>query len=235
MVKAIEKINNKATDITMILDRSGSMGHIHEQVIRSFNVFLADQKIVKTKATFSLIQFDDQYEVNYKGVDIQDAQELTAKTYEPRGMTALNDAIGRTIVHMKKRLKETNNNIVVVITTDGMENASSEFDRDQIRTMVKECEEKLGWKFIYLAADDASFEEYEDMGMQHKRSFKSGKGSRGYDSASKLVSDKIAGYRKGDSDEFLDFTKKERNDAELLDELGTSHIRPLLQRYRDKK
>jgi len=213
MVKA-NKTTNKSTDITTILDRSGSMGRIHEQVIRSFNDFLAEQKAVEGEAKISLIQFDDQYEVNYEGIDIQKAEDLNATTYMPRASTALNDAIGRTITNMKVRLKDTNDNVVVVITTDGMENASVEYRRSQIREMIKECEKKLGWKFMYLAADDSSFEEYEGMGMQRGRSFKSGRGRRGYDNAAKLMSAKIAGYRAHEMDEYLDFTEKERKDAD---------------------
>jgi hypothetical protein len=208
------KANKKSTDITMILDRSGSMGRIHEQVIRSFNDFLTEQKAVEGEAKISLIQFDNEYEVNYEGIDIQKAEDLNATTYMPRASTALNDAIGRTITNMKARLKETNDKVVVVITTDGMENASVEFRRAQIREMIKECEEKLGWKFMYLAADDASFDEYEGMGMERGRSFKSGRGGRGYDNAAKLMSSKIAGYRAHEMDEYLDFTEKERKDAE---------------------
>ena len=208
------KANKKSTDITMILDRSGSMGRIHEQVIRSFNDFLTEQKAVEGEAKISLIQFDNEYEVNYEGIDIQKAEDLNATTYMPRASTALNDAIGRTITNMKVRLKETNEKVVVVITTDGMENASVEFRRAQIREMIKECEEKLGWKFMYLAADDASFDEYEGMGMERGRSFKSGRGGRGYDNAAKLMSSKIAGYRAHEMDEYLDFTEKERKDAE---------------------
>ena len=213
MVKA-NKTTNKSTDITTILDRSGSMGRIHEQVIRSFNDFLAEQKAVEGEAKISLIQFDNQYEVNYEGIDIQKAEDLNATTYMPRASTALNDAIGRTITNMKVRLKDTNDNVVVVITTDGMENASVEYRRSQIREMINECEEKLGWKFMYLAADDSSFEEYEGMGMQRGRSFKSGRGRRGYDNAAKLMSAKIAGYRAHEMDEYLDFTEKERKDAD---------------------
>ncbi len=208
------KANKKSTDITMILDRSGSMGRIHEQVIRSFNDFLTEQKAVEGEAKISLIQFDNEYEVNYEGIDIQKAEDLNATTYMPRASTALNDAIGRTITNMKVRLKETNDKVVVVITTDGMENSSVEFRRAQIREMIKECEEKLGWKFMYLAADDASFDEYEGMGMERGRSFKSGRGGRGYDNAAKLMSSKIAGYRAHEMDEYLDFTEKERKDAE---------------------
>ncbi len=210
------KTTDKATDITMILDRSGSMGHIQEQVIRSFNGFLQEQKAVESKAFISLFQFDDQYEVNYEGVDIQNANELNAQTYEPRGMTALNDAIGRTIVSMKKRLKNTKANVVVVITTDGMENASSEFTRTQIRDMIQECEEKLGWKFMYLAADDQSFEEYDGMGLDHKRSFKTGRGQRGYENAADVLSCKMAMFRGSGDAADLDFTESERQEAEDL-------------------
>ena len=192
------------------------MGRIHEQVIKSFNEFLSEQKKVEGEATISLILFDDQYEVNYEGADIQEASALNAQTYEPRGMTALNDAIGRTIVNMKKRLKDSKDKVVVVITTDGMENASTEFRRTQIREMIQECEEKLGWQFMYLAADDASFEEYEDMGMERGRSFKSGRGKRGYENAAKLMSCKISSWRASGVDEDLDFTEGERQETEDL-------------------
>jgi len=212
----MSKTSTTMTDITMILDRSGSMGRIHEQVIRSFNDFLTEQKAVTGNATLSLIQFDDQYEVNYECINVQDVDELTATTYEPRGMTALNDAIGRTITNMKKRLKDSKDNVVVVITTDGMENASVEFRRSQIRAMIQECETKLGWKFMYLAADDASFDEYEGMGMERGRSFKSGRGRRGYGNASKVMSDKLGLYRLSGNEEDLEFTDKERQDAEDL-------------------
>ena len=57
-------------DITMIVDRSRSMAPIREQVVKSYNDFLLEQKEVKGEATISLIQFDDQYEVNYEGIDI---------------------------------------------------------------------------------------------------------------------------------------------------------------------
>ena len=212
----MSKTSTTMTDITMILDRSGSMGRIHEQVIRSFNDFLTEQKAVTGNATLSLIQFDEQYEVNYECINVQDVDELTATTYEPRGMTALNDAIGRTITNMKKRLKDSKDNVVVVITTDGMENASVEFRRSQIRAMIQECETKLGWKFMYLAADDASFDEYEGMGMERGRSFKSGRGRRGYGNASKVMSDKLGLYRLSGNEEDLEFTDKERQDAEDL-------------------
>jgi uncharacterized protein YegL len=210
----------KNVDITMILDRSGSMGSMTGQVIKSFNDFLLEQKAVEGKAAISLIQFDDQYEINYVAVDIQDAKDLNGDTYQPRGMTALLDAIGRTIVSIKERrsTSEQTDDVVVVITTDGMENASEEYTRRQIREMIKECEDDLGWKFIYLAADEASFEQYGDFGMKQGRSIKMGRGGDAYDHASKLMSAKLGLYRHGGNEDDLDFTDKEREEADNLDQ-----------------
>ncbi|MFT5206248.1 MAG: hypothetical protein ACI9GC_001558, partial [Phycisphaerales bacterium] len=75
-------------DITMIIDRSGSMGNLQEQVIASYNEFITEQQLVEGEASISLIQFDDKFEPNYTGVDIQKAQELNATSYIPRGSTA---------------------------------------------------------------------------------------------------------------------------------------------------
>lgn len=210
--------NNKKIDITMIVDRSGSMAPIREQVVKSYNDFLLEQKAVEGKASISLIQFDDQYEVHYEGIDIKDAKDLNRKSYEPRGMTALNDAIGRTISNMKLRLKKSKASVVVVITTDGMENASEEYTRSQIRELIKECEDNLGWRFIYLAADDASFDEWEDMGVHRGRAMKSGRGNRAHQHASNVMSSKLMAFRHSNRVEDLDFTDKERQDAENLDE-----------------
>ena len=133
-------------------------------------------------------------------------------------MTALNDAIGRTIANMKSRLKKSKASVVVVVTTDGMENASQEYSRTQIRNLIKECEDTLGWRFIYLAADDASFDEWEEMGVHRGRAMKSGRGKRAHQYASKVISSKLMAFRHSNRTEDLDFTDKERQDAEKLDE-----------------
>ena len=73
------------------------MGAVRTDTIGSFNTFLEDQKKVDGEANISLVQFDDQYEPNYTGTSIQEAEELNAETYIPRGMTALHDAIGKTL------------------------------------------------------------------------------------------------------------------------------------------
>lgn len=92
------------TDITIILDRSGSMGSVKDDTIGGFNNFLEEQRRVEGEASLSLVQFDDQYEVVYMDKDINSADKLTEATFQPRGMTALFDAVGRTINSTGQRL-----------------------------------------------------------------------------------------------------------------------------------
>lgn len=115
-----------ATDVTVILDRSGSMESIATDVIGSFNVFLATQQRLPGECRLSLVQFDDEYEVVYAGVPIGEAPRMTDRTFVPRGMTALLDAIGRTIDATGRRLAalpeaERPGTVLVAIITDGLE------------------------------------------------------------------------------------------------------------------
>ncbi len=202
----------------MIMDRSGSMERIERQVISSFNSFVEEQKNVDAEGKLSYVQFDTEYECVYQGVDLQDVEPLTSDTFVPRGMTALLDAIGRTISKTKKRLRDSDAKVIMVITTDGLENASTEYRQSQVKRMIQDCEDNLGWKFIYLAADDASFDCHDSMGMKSERSFKTGRGVEAFDHASVLMSKKIAMYRMSQQEEDLHFSKEERDEADHLDE-----------------
>ena len=208
----------KHVDITMILDKSGSMGSIESQVVTSFNSFLSEQQAVDKPATLSLIQFDERYEVVYQGEDIQVAKPLNSDTYVPDGCTALLDAIGKTIVDTKKRVNSDTTKVIMVITTDGLENASTEYRLKQVRTMIKECEEEFGWTFIYLAADDASFDAHERMGFKHEYSIKTGRGGDAHVHASEMISKKLGLYRGTQLEKDLEFERQEREAAERLDE-----------------
>ena len=124
-------------DITIILDRSGSMESVKDDTIGGFNSFLAEQQKVAGEAVLSLVQFDDQYEVVYQDKDIRAADRLTEATFQPRGMTALLDAVGRTINAVGQRLAslpetERPDKVVLVIMTDGFENSSHEFSAAKI-------------------------------------------------------------------------------------------------------
>ena len=160
------------TDITIILDRSGSMQSIKEATITAFNTFIKDQKKDGLPTNLSFIQFDDQYEKNYIEKDLHLAKELNAQTFEPRGMTALLDAIGTTIKSTKKRLKnneQSSDKVIIAIITDGYENASTKYSRKKIFKMIRKREEKDNWKFVFLAANQDAMEEGAKFGIHQDR------------------------------------------------------------------
>jgi hypothetical protein len=165
------------THISIILDRTGSMETIRDDTIGGFNTFLKDQKKQPGIATMTLVQFDtvDPYEIIHKFKPIKEVPDLTHETYIPRAATPLLDAMGRGINDIEKSLAELSeeerpSKVVVVVITDGLENSSREFRRDQVIKMVKEKTDKDGWQFVFLSADLDAFMDAGRMGvMDHKR------------------------------------------------------------------
>lgn len=148
------------THIAVILDRTGSMESIREDTIGGFNAFLQKQQSVPGKATMTLVQFDSQdpYEIIHRFKPIEQVPELTRETYVPRAMTPLLDALGRGINDLEKSIGalkkgDRPSKIVFVVITDGQENASREFRKDQISKMIKKKTDQSGWQFVFLSAD----------------------------------------------------------------------------------
>ena len=152
----------KNIDIIFLLDRSGSMYGSERDTIGGFNSFIKNQKSKKVNAKVTTILFDHGYEVLYKRKDIYEVEDLTENEYYVRGSTALLDAIGRTIVTLDK---EINNEVLFVITTDGYENSSREFIKDQIKNLIN----NHNWEFIYLGADINSYAEAANIGIRRER------------------------------------------------------------------
>ena len=151
-------------EIIVVLDRSGSMSTVRNDTIGGFNTFVNDQKFqAKGDVKLTLVQFDDQYEVNYNGRQIQEVPSLTEATYIPRGMTALLDAVGKTINTVGDRLAKTPEAerpylVIFVTITDGHENSSKEFKLDQIKGMIEHQTTKYNWQFVFLGADQNAFQ-----------------------------------------------------------------------------
>src|ERR1039457_6311746 len=98
-------MKNTFADITIILDRSGSMASVTDETIEGFNRFLTQQQQLGESAVISLIQFNDQIEKSFTSVLIKDAGRLNREHYRPSGGTALLDAIGITIAETAKRVR----------------------------------------------------------------------------------------------------------------------------------
>jgi hypothetical protein len=150
----------ESTLIGVILDRSGSMASVREQTITGFNEFLHTQQQQHDggRALMSLTQFDDRYEVNFVGEPIENVPDLDTESYIPRGSTALFDAIGRTIHELEAwtRAQQWQERVLVLIVTDGHENASREYSLEAVRALI-ERKEKDGWNFAYMGANQDSY------------------------------------------------------------------------------
>jgi uncharacterized protein YegL len=156
------------TDITLVVDRSGSMGTCKVEAQGGINAFITDQKSKPGEANFSLLQFDTEHEYIFKGVPIKQVEK-----YEliPRGMTALLDAIGRAINETGERLKvlaeaDRPGLVVIAIITDGEENSSHEFNKSQIKSMIEHQQTAYQWQFTFLGANQDAFAEAGAMGFQ---------------------------------------------------------------------
>src|SRR5437868_5593449 len=144
------KRNAHYSEIAFVLDRSGSMKSCQRAAIDGFNQFLADQQKTEGRAKLTLVLFDDEYLVPVSSVPVQEVVALTDQTYEPRGCTALLDAIGQTIDELGNRLssfpeKDRPDQVILAILTDGLENASQRFTWKQIAEKIKHQTATYKW------------------------------------------------------------------------------------------
>ena len=144
------------TEIVFILDRSGSMAGLEDDTIGGFNAMIEKQRKEPGEAFVSTVLFDNERDVIHDRVDIQNVQPMTRKEYYVRGCTALLDAVGKAIhhignVHKYAREEDRPEKTLFVITTDGMENASRQYDYAKVRQMIQRQKEKYGWEFVRLS------------------------------------------------------------------------------------
>lgn len=173
-------INNskkiKELDVVFLLDRSGSMQGSELDTIGGYNSYLDKQRKNKFNTKITTVLFDDQYEVLHNRKDIKDVNNLTENEYYVRGCTALLDAIGKTINNLDKKVKD--NKVLFVITTDGLENASREYNKDKIKTLI---EQHSNWEFIYIGANIDSYNEGSSIGIPRKNIANYSKSKKGTD------------------------------------------------------
>ena len=153
-----EAKTNGQTELVFILDRSGSMSGLESDTIGGFNGMIAQHRSEGADVLVSTVLFDHENEVIHDRVRIADVPTLTSKEYYTRGSTALLDAMGGAIHHIKTvhkyaRPEDRPARTMFIITTDGMENASTRYTADQVRAMVKKQEKEESWEFVFLGAN----------------------------------------------------------------------------------
>ncbi len=158
------------TELVFILDRSGSMHGLENDTIGGFNSMLAKQKAVQGEALVTTALFSDEFELLHDRIAIRGVQPITENEYTVGGCTALLDAIGRTVDKITRAHKHTApterpGRTVFVITTDGLENASQEYDRNAIKQLINEKQERDSWEFLFLGANIDAISVARDIGI----------------------------------------------------------------------
>jgi len=208
-----ETVNTKPTQIVMVLDRSGSMDRIAKSTVEGINSFVKEQKAAEGEAFMTLVQFDDQYQIDYKERPLNEVLDLiNGETFVPRATTALYDAIGRTINELK-----TEDDVIFVIVTDGAENASKEFTQKDVFAKIEE-KKKEGWNFLFLAANQDAMKTGGSLGISASNSmtFNTNDASVGnmYMNFSSKISDyrsaKLYSINSSDIADSLNFTDEDR-------------------------
>ena len=161
------------TEVVFILDRSGSMSGMEDDTIGGFNSMIEKQKKSEGNALVSTILFDHEMEFIHDRVPLKMIERMTDKEYWTRGSTALLDAIGKSIKHIKTihqyiREEDRPSKTLFCITTDGMENASINYSYPQIRKMI-EAQKELGWEFLFLGANIDAIETAGHLGISRNR------------------------------------------------------------------
>jgi len=188
------------TDINILLDISGSMKEIKSDTIGGFNQFLQTQKELPDEAVVTLVQFDDQYDLIYSAVPIQQVADLTEETFVPRGWTALLDALGKLIDTTGTRLRDMPEHdrpskVIFVIITDGEENKSKTFSKDKIFSMIKHQKDVYSWDFVFIGANQDVIASGADIGISSKNTFFFTADSRGVHDAYTTLSRNMSLYR----------------------------------------
>jgi len=146
-------MEQKSLVICFILDETRSMDKIKSETIGGFNEYLEMLKNDESSksALFALTKFNsDKIELVYEGIPLETVEPLSDQNYHPVAITPLFDAIGKTIETLKTRYGESP--VLVVIQTDGEENASRQFTKQMVKDLIEE-RQKTGWTFAFLGAD----------------------------------------------------------------------------------
>lgn len=179
------------THLLVIADRSGSMkiDNLHVEMENALNALFKEQAAVQGKCLVDYAQFDTVHETVFEDTEVAEAKAVI----EPRGLTALLDAVGLAVTNLGKKLANKSEGqrpglVQVIVVTDGGENASSEWEAAAVKKLISEQESKYGWDFVFLGAS------LEDVNAAHDYGFAQTK-SAVYDKNNPLAAGNItSGY-----------------------------------------
>lgn len=206
------------TAMLIILDRSGSMSDIRNDMVGGLEQMLETQAAEPGLLTVDIVTFDDQIELTHSFAQPENVKvELV-----PRGSTALYDAVGRSLNGFGEALAKLPEHarpgtVLVTIVTDGMENASTEYSPDVIAKLIKQQRDKYGWDISFLGANQDAILEARKIGIDADDALTYSATGMGVQSAMIAQSRKAADRRKGMR---TGYSESERGDAQNGDASG---------------
>lgn len=195
-------MRSNRTELVFILDRSGSMQGLEADTMGGFNAMLKEHQGREGACRVTTVLFDDRYELLNDRENLQRVLPLTAAQYYVRGTTALLDAMGRTIERfgsLQKHLEPSHraDKVVLVIITDGMENASREYSYSHVKQLVQRQQERFGWEFMFLGANIDAIATAGQMGIRADRAANYHADAEGLPLVYSAISDTVARMRAG--------------------------------------
>jgi hypothetical protein len=187
--------NQTHTRLVFLLDRSGSMQSIKTDIIGGFEAFVDEQRAGEGLCTATLAQFDNEYEVVYRNIAVGQVPPLALF---PRGSTALYDSMGKLITETAAEINglaeaDRPGTVIVGIMTDGLENASREWHRQDIKALVEQQTNDHGWEFFYMGADQDAVEVGTGLGVKAEQAITYARGKSS--DAWKVASTNVREYR----------------------------------------
>jgi hypothetical protein len=206
------------THVTFVLDSSGSMSTIREDTIGGYNTFLEDQRVEDGTATVSLYDFNTHVNLVYETCPVEDAPELGSDNYTPSGQTALHDAIYQAVTETADHFASMGvearpDNTIVVILTDGKENAS-ETPQPRVREQIEYRQSEFDWEFLFIGANQDAALTAGGMGIDGEYTLDMAHSGDGAEAAYESTSDRIRDARQeGSTGGFEAADRKRQDDA----------------------
>jgi hypothetical protein len=206
------------THVTFVLDSSGSMAQIKDDTVGGFNTFLDDQRDEKGSATVGLYDFDTNVDRVYQGRAVEESPELDDANYSPGGRTALHDAIVTAIDGTDSYLAsldaaERPDNVIIVVLTDGKENAS-ETPQETVRDTVEARREEFEWEFLFIGANQDAALTAEGIGMDSNKSLNMDHSGDGAEAAYESTSERVSEARQqGETGDFNELDRQRQEEA----------------------
>lgn len=204
------------THIIILIDRSGSMSSIKNDMEGGIKNFLKTQKQLPGKCTITAAQFDNEYELLYNLKNIHDIDSININ---PRGSTALIDSMVHLINEAGKELsslpeEERPERVLFITITDGEENSSLEFTNEKLAELIKHQENKYNWQFTYLGANQDSFSIANKFGLSSTKTMNYSANTAGINTMFNTLSAATTRYRSIDlhslNQNSFSYTKEEQ-------------------------